>query len=75
LLKTGEVTELSLDYDLGIETITGNGYDVCLWIENETATNNFDPPHLVIHSDNPAGIEKMRLAIRSIERLVENRRR
>uniref|UniRef100_UPI002D1FAF87 cyclic-phosphate processing receiver domain-containing protein n=2 Tax=Vibrionaceae TaxID=641 RepID=UPI002D1FAF87 len=33
-LETGNVTELSLDHDLGDDT-RGTGYDVILWIEKE----------------------------------------
>src|SRR5438874_440751 len=37
LLKTGEVTEISLDHDLGVEIEVGTGYDVLLWIEDQVA--------------------------------------
>lgn len=67
---------ISLDYDLGIEEIAGTGYDVCLWVEQEVLSNpNFQPPEMIIHSDNPAGIQKMKLAIESIERMVERRKK
>ncbi|WP_439037769.1 cyclic-phosphate processing receiver domain-containing protein [Agarivorans sp. QJM3NY_25] len=35
MLKTGEVTEISLDHDLGNDD-HGTGYDVVLWIEEQT---------------------------------------
>ena len=34
LLQTGQVTELSLDHDLG-DDARGTGYDVVLWIEEQ----------------------------------------
>jgi hypothetical protein len=74
LLTTGEVTHLSLDHDLGIASEVGTGYDVLKWIEERLVTNNFNPPEIEIHSDNPAGIHKMRLAKENIKRLVERRR-
>ncbi len=74
LLKSGTVTELSLDHDLGIESETGTGYDVLLWIEREVATTDFNPPLIHIHTANSAAAIKMRLAIRNIERIMERRR-
>ena len=73
LLMTGGVTHLSLDHDLGIESQTKTGYEVLKWIEEQVILNNFNPPEIVIHSDNPAGIHRMRLAIENIKRLVERR--
>lgn len=70
LLKTGLVTHVSLDHDLGDDDI-GTGYDVLLWIEEQTALHGFTPPSMTIHSDNSQGIQKMRLAISSIKRLAE----
>lgn len=39
LLETGEVTEVSLDFDLGLEEpdIERNGYTVLAWLEREIA--------------------------------------
>lgn len=70
LLKTNQVSELSLDHDLGDQkTITG--YDVLLWIEEQVITNNFKPPSMKVHSSNPAGRARMEAAIRSIQRFTE----
>jgi hypothetical protein len=52
LLKTGEVSDISLDHDLGDEP-RGTGYDVLLWIEEAVATANFKAPRMIIHSENP----------------------
>lgn len=43
LLETGQVTELSLDHDLGDDS-HGTGYDVILWIEEAVALRGFMPP-------------------------------
>lgn len=61
LLKTGEVTELSLDHDLGDDK-RGTGYDVLLWIEEEVATAYFAPPEIHIHTANPAAASRMKRA-------------
>jgi len=67
LLKTGKVTELSLDHDLGYEK---TGYDVLLWIEEEVYFNKmFKAPKIKIHSANESARRKMELAIQSIVRL------
>ena len=66
-LKTGQVTEISLDHDLGDDE-RGTGYDVILWIEKEVALNNFIPPEIKIHSANISAREKMENGIRSIKR-------
>ena len=71
LLKTGKVTELSLDHDLGPEE-AGTGYDVCLWVEEQVFTQafNFDnpfvPPIMSVHSANPVGRSRMESAIQMI---------
>ncbi len=67
LLKTGKVTELSLDHDLGDDE-HGTGYDVLLWIEEEVMFNKFVLPSINIHSANPAARRRMEEALRSIMR-------
>ena len=65
-LKSGKVTELSLDHDLG-QPENGSGYDVLLWIEEQMASSNFVPPTtIVVHSANPVGKQKMNQTIESI---------
>lgn len=66
LLKTGHVSELSLDHDLGDDT-RGTGYDVVLWIEEHVIIHGFSPPRMVVHSANPSARLKMESGIRSIE--------
>lgn len=66
LLKTGNVDELSLDHDLGDDTI-GTGYDVLQWLEEQVAVNDFVPPAKIsVHSANSSAREKMLRAIKSI---------
>ena len=38
LLKTGAVTEISLDHDLG-DDARGTGYSVLLWLEEQVAVH------------------------------------
>jgi hypothetical protein len=63
-LKTGTVTEASLDHDLSFEhyELGSNsgykektGYDVILWMEE----NNVWPKTLAVHSMNPVGAQRM----------------
>lgn len=71
LLKTGKVTHLSLDHDLGPEE-AGTGYDVCLWVEEQVFDRGFDfdnpfiPPVMTVHSANPVGRQRMESAIKWI---------
>ena len=69
LLKVGGVTHLSLDHDLGDDN-HGTGYDVVLWIEEQVATTNFQPPEIAVHSANVSARTKMEAGIRSIEKLL-----
>lgn len=65
LLRTGAVTDLSLDHDLG-DDLRGTGYDVLLWTEEAVALADFKPPRITIHSANPAARLRMDAALRSI---------
>jgi hypothetical protein len=70
LLKTGEVTHLSLDHDLGLAedgTEFPNGYQVLKWLEEAVATRRFVPPDIQIHSANAVGIANMQAAANSIK--------
>lgn len=70
LLITGQVTEISLDHDLGDDE-HGTGYDVILWIEEAVATTQFMPPHITVHSANSSARQKMELGIENIKRLAK----
>ena len=73
LLKTGEVTYISLDHDLGwalgerLEIIEvpreETGYTVALFIEEGARTGTLSRISWSIHSANPIGVEKMRMAL------------
>ena len=65
LLETGEVSDLSLDHDLGDDD-RGTGYDVLLWIEEMVYTHDFVPPKMKVHSANSSARQKMENAIESI---------
>lgn len=65
LLRTGTVTHLSLDHDLGDDE-RGTGYDVVLWIEEAVATQGFEPPQITVHSANASARFKMRAGIEAI---------
>ena len=78
LLKTGEVTDLSLDHDLGeyhhSHTAPRTGYDVVLWMEEEAVRNpNFQLPRVTVHSRNPVGRKKMILGLHKIEEIITKR--
>jgi hypothetical protein len=68
LLETGNVTEISLDHDLGDDQ-RGTGYDVVLWIEEAVALRGFSPPRISVHSANSSARDKMLAGIQATERL------
>lgn len=68
-LKTGQVTELSLDHDLGDDE-RGTGYTVLLWLEEQVAMHGMSPPLLHVHSANSSARLKMEAAIAAISRHV-----
>lgn len=72
LLKTGLVTELSLDHDLGNDR-KGTGYDVLLWIEESVANTAFIPPKITIHTSNPSARQKMEAAVSKIWSILRNK--
>lgn len=74
LLETGEVSELSLDHDLGLtegdRELTG--YDVVAWMERAVATEGFEPPRTFrVHSSNAPAAARMERGIEAIRRLAE----
>lgn len=74
LLQSGDVSEISLDHDLGDDN-RGTGYGVIAWIEEAVATTDFEPPLIQVHSANPAARIRMEAGIRAIVRLYERRRK
>ncbi|BDR35446.1 cyclic-phosphate processing receiver domain-containing protein [Photobacterium damselae] len=67
LLKTGNVTEISLDHDLGDDD-RGTGYEVILWIEEAVYCQGFIPPKIKVHSANSSARKRMSLGIKNIEK-------
>ena len=72
ILKTGDVEIISLDHDLGDDTI-GTGYDVILWIEEQVAMNNMAPPIIKVHSSNTSARLKMLAGIESIYKIASSK--
>ncbi len=69
LLATGQVTEISLDYDLGDDR-RGTGYDVIQWIEEAVFTRGFRAPKITVHSANSAARARMEAGIWAIEAMM-----
>jgi hypothetical protein len=73
LLRGGEVEELSLDHDLGLDggARERTGYDVLLWLEAEVAAGRARPPAVMtVHSGNVGAVRRMEQAIESIRRIA-----
>ena len=76
ILAKGEVTELSLDHDLGKPDNRGNGYQVICWLEEVVLTGFYlvaygkCPPTIKCHSQNPVGKIRIEAAIRSIDKYM-----
>jgi hypothetical protein len=74
LLRTGEVAELSLDFDLGFrgDEERRTGEVVLVWIEEQVVrgTAQFVLPEISIHSSNPVGRARLRRALDAIRRRV-----
>lgn len=67
LLANNNVTEISLDHDLGEGIV--EGYKVLTWIEEQVYSNFYIPPIIHIHTANPAGRKRMVAAVKNIEKL------
>ena len=68
LLKTGMVSHLSLDHDLGDDKRIGTGYDVVLWIEEQVFNGEkFENLETItVHSANASARIKMEQGIEKI---------
>lgn len=74
LLKTGKVTDLSLDHDLGDDE-RGTGYDVVLWIEEQAALHGFVPPRITSSQPRTSRDNSCRNATERVANWkIENRR-
>lgn len=54
LVKTGTITYISFDHDLGPEK-AGTGYDVARFIEEQAFLGTIPPIDYALHSANPVG--------------------
>ena len=65
-IKTGIVTEIDFDHDLGEGK--GTGYDVALVIEAGAYNGTLDPIKWNIHSANPVGRKRIEAAMQNADR-------
>lgn len=70
-LKSGQVTHISLDHDLG-DDARGTGYDVILWLEEAVVKQGFIPPAIQIHTANVSARAKMTAGAHAIMRRAHN---
>lgn len=56
LLRTGEVTCIDMDYDLGERK---NGVDIMHWIQISVKSGKIPKPEIFYHSANPFGNQEM----------------
>jgi len=69
----GNVEEISLDYDLGLDDIRC-GYLVLQWIEEQVVYDpSFEPPKVHLHTMNPVGRARMQAAVQHIADKVKCR--
>ena len=66
-IKSGRVSEISLDHDLGGEE-NGTGYEVAKFIEEAAFQGALAPMRLVVHSANPVGANNIRRCIDNANR-------
>jgi hypothetical protein len=73
-LERNDVTEVSLDHDLGEDSNGGSGYDVLVWLEERTAFDEtYRLPLIHIHTSNTGARSRMEAAVNGIERLMAKR--
>jgi hypothetical protein len=70
LLRTGRVTFLSFDHDLGTEA---TGDTVARWIEQAAFEGTLAPLGWTVHSANPVGRRNIEAALRNAERFWQAR--
>ena len=75
LLRSGDVTELSLDHDLGFgfpKDQERSGEDVITWLEQSLLAKTWhgDLPSIYVHSGNAVARVRMELAIESLHARV-----
>jgi hypothetical protein len=65
ILRRGEVTDLSVDYDLG-NPATGTGVTLLEWVEAAVAEGKIPLPDLQAHSGSALGRRRLELQIDAI---------
>lgn len=65
LLKSGRVSRISLDHDLGQEK---TGYDVAKWIEENAMKGTLRKLNVRVHTQNPVGNQNILAAIKNAQR-------
>ncbi len=71
LIKNNDIDAISLDHDLGDDSI-GTGYDVVLWIEEKVALGEMIPPKITVHSANISARKKMIAGIKNIYKISQS---
>lgn len=66
-LRTGKVTLISFDHDLGAADQMETGYMVAKWIEREAEAGALKKLDWQIHSANPAGRKNIEMAMKNAE--------
>jgi hypothetical protein len=66
-LKTGKVTAISLDHDLG-ELQAGDGYQIAKWIEDAALAKKIPRLDWDLHTANPVGRKNMEAALKNADR-------
>ena len=75
LLKTENVSVISLDHDLGDDD-RGKGSDVLNWILEQVIHNTgFVPPNIIIHTDNGSALSYMRRTTIRIHEIYEENKK
>ena len=74
MLQQNDITDISLDHDLGDESIVGNGYHVICWIEERIFIDDFYiPPTITIHTCNSAAALRMKQSLSAITSFLNKR--
>jgi len=77
LIKSGRVTEVSLDHDLGRsddpDISPGTGYDVAVWLEENAHTGKLPRLTWNVHSANPVGRRRMEAALGNADKFWDQK--
>lgn len=75
LIKTGRVTHMSLDHDLGDRDTCGDGSEVANYVEKASFNNKIPKIIWHIHSANPVGEANMTAALKNADKFWDNHQR